>query len=81
MDLKHAAGDCGEYFRVITIFTHPTYSLLTFSTKPSKLKLKHSLGAYYNTKNVPSPLGTILLILKRKRPHFVWKMTMKKVDF
>ena len=44
-------------------------ALLTFFFNPFKLKLKHSLGAYDNKKKVPSPLGTILLILKRKRPH------------
>ena len=32
------------------------------------------LGAYYNKKNVPSPLGSILLILKRKRPHLYGEM-------
>ena len=48
--------------------------LLTFFFNPFKLKLKHSLGAYDNKKKVPSPLGTILLILKRKRPFLYGKM-------
>ena len=50
---------------------------MTAVVPPIQLRCFRRIQAYPITKtNVPSPLGTILLILKRKRPFLYGKMAI-----
>jgi len=49
------------------------WALLTFFTKPSKLKLKHSLGAYYNKKKCAKSPRDHFIDPQTQATFFVWE--------